>query len=657
MIPPAESQTIGLYGRRLRGGGIRFVAGGSTSKGKRQPLPLAGAARVPDDAGSGCPPIRPSRRGRWRALSLVLVHVAAGLHVLHWYFAGRTLTPVEPSEAMQTLGQGMVNAGFVLFALLILSTLIFGRFFCGWGCHVVALQDLCTWLLRRAGIRPRPFRSRLLVGAPLLAAFYMFVAPTLVRLWIGRPRAPLQAHFTTESFWDRFPGWPIATLTFAVCGFLIVYLLGNKGFCTYGCPYGGIFGLADRVAPGKIRVTDACEGCAHCTATCTSNVRVHEEVRLYGMVVNSGCMKCMDCVNVCPKDALYFGFGAPSAAKGAARAPRPPRRHDFTWGEEIALAVLFLGSLIVLTALYEAVPFLLALGLSAISAYVLLTALRATSAKDLRFARFQLRLRGETTRAGALYLLLCALWTGFLIHSGWVRYLTFEGTRRFNAAAAAIQASGGRMTTDARGTLEEARDLLERSERLGWVRVPNLIARLGSVHAYLGDSRKAEQHYRRAVELAPSSPWVRADLARIALARNDREGAIAELREIVRLDPEFPDAHANLADQLVQAGRAAEAARMLEDLLGRRPGSAAIRLTYGVLLARLGEVERARGEVRRVIADRPEEPRAHHTLARIEAAERRFDEALAACRRAVDLDPGFTEAQALCSFISRRIAR
>ena len=79
----------------------------------------------------GCGPIRPSKRGRWRALSLILVHVAVGIHILQWSISGRTLTPMEPSEAMQTLGQGLVNAGFILFALLILSTLLLGRFFCG----------------------------------------------------------------------------------------------------------------------------------------------------------------------------------------------------------------------------------------------------------------------------------------------------------------------------------------------------------------------------------------------------------------------------------------------------------------------------------------------------------------------------------------------
>ena len=36
-----------------------------------------------------------------------------------------------------------------------------------------------------------------------------------------------------------------------------------------------------------------------------------------GMVVDPGCMKCMDCVSVCPNDALYFGFGPlPIGLKG-----------------------------------------------------------------------------------------------------------------------------------------------------------------------------------------------------------------------------------------------------------------------------------------------------------------------------------------------------
>ena len=107
---------------------------------------------------------RKSGMGRWRALVLVIVHVAIVLHITHYYLNGKTLSPVEPSEAMYTLEGGHINAGVIFFFLAIVGTAIFGRFFCGWGCHIVALQDLCSYLLRKIGIRPKPLRSRLAGG-------------------------------------------------------------------------------------------------------------------------------------------------------------------------------------------------------------------------------------------------------------------------------------------------------------------------------------------------------------------------------------------------------------------------------------------------------------------------------------------------------------
>ncbi|MGQ0721669.1 MAG: 4Fe-4S binding protein, partial [Candidatus Eiseniibacteriota bacterium] len=324
---------------------------------ERNPFPVfAGEPRVEG-------PIRRSRMGRRRALVLGAVHLVILAHVTHWLVRGRTLSPVEPSEAMETLELGRVNAGFVFFALAILSTAVFGRFFCGWGCHLVALQDSCAWFLRRIGIRPKPFRSRILVWAPLALAAYMFLWPTLERLLLTRHAFPgFTSALTTEHLWETFPSVWIAVPFLAICGFATVLLLGAKGFCTYGCPYGAVFAAADAVAPGRIRVTDACNGCGHCTAVCTSNVRVHENVREFGMVVDPGCMKCQDCVSVCPNDALYFGFGKPAVGAGKPRGRGLTRVYDLAPREEAAAALSFLVVLLCFRGLYDAVPLLMAVG-------------------------------------------------------------------------------------------------------------------------------------------------------------------------------------------------------------------------------------------------------------------------------------------------------
>jgi len=244
-----------------------------------------------------------SRVSIWRAASLIALTLLMAAHYVQWQLMGRTVSPIEPSESMFTLQNGAVNAGFVFFTLAIAATLLLGRFVCGWGCHIVALQDLCAWFMKKIGITPRPFRSRLLVFVPLLAALYMFVWPTVARAMFAPAGQPLIPNFTnhlvTTDFWATFPTFAVAVPFLFVCGFMTVYFLGSKGFCTYACPYGGFFAVADKFSPGRIRVTDACNDCGHCTAVCTSNVIVHAEVKQFGMVVDPGCMKCMDCVSVC----------------------------------------------------------------------------------------------------------------------------------------------------------------------------------------------------------------------------------------------------------------------------------------------------------------------------------------------------------------------
>src|SRR5207253_9826086 len=115
-----------------------------------------------------------------------------------------------------------------------------------------------------------------------VVAFYMFGWPLLARMAGGKsflPQGGFRVALWTSDFWATFPQWGISLATFAVCGFLSVWLLGAKGFCTYACPYGAMFARLGKLAPLRIVVSDACEQCGHCTAVCTSNVRVHQEVR------------------------------------------------------------------------------------------------------------------------------------------------------------------------------------------------------------------------------------------------------------------------------------------------------------------------------------------------------------------------------------------
>lgn len=390
-----------------------------TSKSRRVSLPVVSAG--PDGKA-----IRPSKSGKWRAASLLAVHVLILAHVAHWLIKGKTLTPVEPSESMETIRTGAINAGFVFFAVAIALTLIFGRFVCGWACHLVAYQDLTLWVLKKLHLRPRPFRSRLLMLVPAFAAFYMFFWPAVYRMVAGIPHPELTWHLARTGFWDTFPDYGIAILTVLLCGMAIIYFLGAKGFCTYACPYGALFGIADKAAVARIRVTDACHQCGHCSAVCTSNVDVAREVNLYKMVVDPGCMKCLDCVSVCPNDALYVGFGVPSLFAKAS-APTKSAKYDLTIAEELFAAIMFVGAFFAFRGLYGNVPFLLSLGVAGMFAFVLHKAAQMFYLPDVMLQRIRLKLDGRAQPAGRAFMIGVTLLVAFTTHSGFWRYHDYRG--------------------------------------------------------------------------------------------------------------------------------------------------------------------------------------------------------------------------------------
>ncbi|PCI09668.1 hypothetical protein COB72_05925 [bacterium] len=389
---------------------------------------------------SGAPMMGRTRMGRWRAIVLTLVNLLMIAHLIQWAIAGTTIAPIEPSEAMETLEVGVINAGAILFLLTFLSTLIFGRFFCGWLCHMVALQDLCAYMMNRIGIRPKPFRSRLLIYFPFALGMYMFVWPTFKRvalapllksasvdwpIWL-KPVESISQYSTeliVDDFWATMPPWYIAVVFLFICGFAAVYFLGAKGFCTYGCPYAAFFKPMDKVAPMRIRVDDSCEQCGYCTSACTSNVRVSEEVRDFGMVVDAGCMKTLDCISACPNDALSLGFGKP--AFGA--KPRSPetytqaqakkaRRYDMTMGEEIFASVLFLWFFFATRGLLDAVPMLMAGGLAAIGVMIVMTSIKLFREQNARLYTNQLKSKGKLTVKGYLFIVVAL---GFILGSLW----------------------------------------------------------------------------------------------------------------------------------------------------------------------------------------------------------------------------------------------
>ena len=611
-------------------------------------LPVAGRGSLSS--------VRKSRHARWRAVALVSVHVLILAHLTHFLLRGRTLSPVEPSESMYTIELGQVNAGFIFFALALLSTLVFGRFFCGWGCHIVALQDLCAYLMKRVGIRPRPLRSRLLVWAPLVLALYMFVLPTARRLlWPAsyEPFPGFSNHLMTTGFWDTFPGPLFAALTFLVCGFAVVYLLGAKGFCTYGCPYGALFGIADRFSAGRILVTDACDQCGHCTVTCTSNVTVHDEVRRFGMVVDPGCMKCTDCISVCPKGALYWGFAVPAGLRRLFGRPRIERRGgsaSLSWAEELAAALVMLGATLAFRGLYDGPPLLLAVGLGAITAFLFLRVAALARRRELRVQNLELKRAGRITPAGALFGAAALLWIAFAAHSGFVQWHRFRGQQALERteAARADVLDGTFLTRTYSSAHDRAVEQLMRhfglADEYGLASTVDVKLGLAWGHLLRRETPAAEARIDEALASSPESAGAWESLYEVRMLRGDRAGAIEALeRRMTLVEPRAQD-HFLLGGLLAETGRLDEARASYEACLADREWPEA-RYNLGGVLRRLSRYDEAAVQLERAREDLPGDAEVEIELGLTYAALERRAEAIAAFERAIALDPDSPESR------------
>ncbi len=627
--------------------------------GRTVSLPVAGHGKV-----------RKSRNGPRRALVLLVVNLLMIAHLIQWLVQGMTLSPVEPSESMYTLELGQVNAGFIFFCAAILATFIFGRFFCGWGCHVVALQDSCTWLMEKCGVRPRPFRSRLLMLGPLLLALLMFVWPTFKRMvlvpvldktgvgvpiWIERPPEfpGFTSHLMTEDFWATFPAWYIAIPFLLVCGFATVYLLGSKGFCTYGCPYGGFFAPVDKVALGGIVVSDACEGCGHCTAVCTSNVRVHQEVRDFGRVVDPGCMKCLDCVSVCPNGALSFSFARPAVltprrTPAAIESRRP--RYDLSWTQEVVFFIAGIALFIGFRGLFDQVPLLMAAGLASIGVFGLFKVWQLLAEPNSRVQSLQLKIKGRWTVWGLVCLVLTTAYTALGAWGGYVKYHRWQGDLADIRVNVPMREVFSRNYKPRAEIVEQARVALHhlrlggsiRDGGHGWKHLPKTLVRIAWLHAVCGDLPAAERAMREAVERGdPNTEMVIGLAQMMELQGKPAEEGKAMFEAVLARKPELYDVRLTLGIMLLHAGHGDLAAEQAEAVLrgGKTKPRPAQVLRAAALLTDAGKPGEALAALERAIQAEPTEPEHHFGKGQLLLVHGEFEKGLEAIRESIRLEP------------------
>jgi ferredoxin-type protein NapH len=178
---------------------------------------------------------------------------------------------------------------------LLISGIVFGRAFCGWGCPGGLVSELLgkLALLRGEARRALEAVSKYPVVIASLVAFFVLSNP--------RWAIPIRTGDFFESVSLTFEHADQLWLwrTGFILGGLALALIIPHFWCRHLCPTGGLLELFNRFSLVKYFKTSACNDCDSCRRVCFAETRPAE--------VN--CVNCGDCGKSCPVDAIKLGHG------------------------------------------------------------------------------------------------------------------------------------------------------------------------------------------------------------------------------------------------------------------------------------------------------------------------------------------------------------
>jgi tetratricopeptide (TPR) repeat protein len=162
---------------------------------------------------------------------------------------------------------------------------------------------------------------------------------------------------------------------------------------------------------------------------------------------------------------------------------------------------------------------------------------------------------------------------------------------------------------------------------------------LGAEYRERGELDRAEETYRRLLELDPGDARAWSNLAIVALNRERPFTALGYARRAVELAPRCAPCRYNNALALLAAGSTDLALEAYRTAVAVTPNDVRARTDLGVLLMRGGEIDAAVAELRRVVATDPGYARGWANLSAVQLRAGQRAAALSSARQAVALDP------------------
>lgn len=215
-----------------------------------------------------------------------------------------TLYYFSPYLIIEALTQHVIAGSFIVFSLMTVGSLFFGRLFCGWICPASGLQESCTIVNDR----------RILIRKVKIIK-YMIWFPwiTTIMILLFLTKDNLSIDFFYQTWYGVSISDPYGLIIYFAVVFLILILaftLGRRGFCHTVCWMAPFMQLGMYIQkkfhlPHLNLQTQAenCISCNACTKKCTMSLPVMDMVKK-GMIEDYDCVLCLECVDACPRNVI-----------------------------------------------------------------------------------------------------------------------------------------------------------------------------------------------------------------------------------------------------------------------------------------------------------------------------------------------------------------
>jgi MauM/NapG family ferredoxin protein len=241
------------------------------------------------------------------------------------------------------LSSHSVTNSLFLALIVIVATIFMGRIFCGWICPLGTLHNMIGSLRKKppATIRRNWYRIKYYILLFILAsslfttqlAGIMDPISLLIRS-LSLSIYPL-INYITRAFFDTAYNLNLPVIVDVsefiytilkniflsfhqpyffqsiFIGLIFLVLLGlnlieRRFWCKYLCPLGALLGILSRYSLFKRSIGEGCTSCGVCDKLCSGGAVIDKD----GTWRGAECLYCMDCDDLCPHNAVNFGFTA-----------------------------------------------------------------------------------------------------------------------------------------------------------------------------------------------------------------------------------------------------------------------------------------------------------------------------------------------------------